>query len=165
MATSTGRSSSEQRPSRESNEQLGAFQHQPIDASSQIRILHLDPSDPRRDDSPLSGVLKVVNLEDKPTYEALSYAWGGPDKSEVFHLPDGILRITSNLAAGLKELRHSDTSREIWIDAVCINQEDNSEKAKQVPLMATIYREAKCVLVWLGIGNADLESYIQRVED
>lgn len=41
-------------------------------------------------------------------------------------------------------------SKYIWIDAICINQEDNDEKSVQVAMMDRIYRQARSVYVWLG---------------
>ena len=38
----------------------------------------------------------------------------------------------------------------IWIDYICINQEDNDEKSAQVRMMANIYKRAESVLIWLG---------------
>ena len=37
-----------------------------------------------------------------------------------------------------------------WIDAICINQEDDLEKSSQVALMGEIYKEAANAIVWLG---------------
>jgi hypothetical protein len=98
------------------------YQHQPIAASSQIRILILHP--PAPDDSEdLSGELVTVNLDDKPVYEALSYCWGVSDSSESLQVPEGQLSITANLAAGLKQLRFSDRSRRIWVDVILYQSE------------------------------------------
>lgn len=44
--------------------------------------------------------------------------------------------------------------RQIWIDAVCINQSDGNEKMQQIGRMAEIYRLARQVIVWLGPGHA-----------
>lgn len=41
----------------------------------------------------------------------------------------------------------------IWIDAICIDQSDSTEKATQVPLMSEIYRQALQVNVWLGVPS------------
>lgn len=38
----------------------------------------------------------------------------------------------------------------LWIDAICINQQDILERNQQVNLMATIYQRATIVRVWLG---------------
>lgn len=40
--------------------------------------------------------------------------------------------------------------RELWVDAVCINQADLKERSPQVLLMSTIYSSARCVNIWLG---------------
>lgn len=52
-------------------------------------------------------------------------------------------------------MRHTDTVRTIWADAVCINQDDILERNKQVTRMADIYRLAHRVVVWLGPETAN----------
>ena len=46
----------------------------------------------------------------------------------------------------------------MWIDAICINQDDLAERSEQVSKMRTIYEGPEEVLVWLGssIGGASL---------
>jgi hypothetical protein len=44
----------------------------------------------------------------------------------------------------------SDRGRVLWIDALCINQDDDAERVHQVGIMGSIYRQARQVLVWLG---------------
>ena len=58
--------------------------------------------------------------------------------------------IGSSLAAALRHLRQKYGRITIWTDALCINQMDNDEKSWQVPLMKSIYSEAKEVHAWLG---------------
>jgi hypothetical protein len=41
----------------------------------------------------------------------------------------------------------------IWIDAICINQEDTFERTHQVNLMKSIFSEANAVLIWLGTSE------------
>ena len=41
--------------------------------------------------------------------------------------------------------------RRLWIDALCINQEDVQERNEQVGLMNRIYGDADEVLIWLGL--------------
>ncbi|KAK8139375.1 hypothetical protein PG984_002755 [Apiospora sp. TS-2023a] len=38
----------------------------------------------------------------------------------------------------------------VWVDALCINQDDPKERAQQVKLMGQIYRRAMTVKIWLG---------------
>ncbi|KAI0456568.1 heterokaryon incompatibility protein-domain-containing protein [Xylaria acuta] len=45
-----------------------------------------------------------------------------------------------------------------WADAVCINQEDETEKSHQVTLMRTIYQNAFVVISWMGPDDDGLIS-------
>jgi hypothetical protein len=88
---------------------------------------------------------------EKPRYEALSYTWGGTQDQEYVHVNGKRFSIRQNLYRALQHFRHGTETRILWIDAICINQEDNGEKSWQVKLMADIYRRARRVLVWLGV--------------
>lgn len=44
----------------------------------------------------------------------------------------------------------NDRKQYLWVDALCINQQDPQEKTHQVQLMGKIYSLAESVLVWLG---------------
>jgi hypothetical protein len=57
--------------------------------------------------------------------------------------------VTVNLEAALRELRIH-RPRALWVDAICINQENLSERSSQVRLMSTIYKTATHTAVWLG---------------
>jgi hypothetical protein len=83
-------------------------------------------------------------------FEALSYVWGLallPHTIQVNGVP---FYVTSNLYDALKELRHPKQERLLWIDAMCINQYDEAEKAVQVQRMRDIYAKASRTIVWLG---------------
>jgi hypothetical protein len=91
-------------------------------------------------------------------YEALSYTWGGEQKPCYITIKEQILNITQNLYTALLRLRGSSLERIIWVDAICINQEDWKERGQQVQRMAKIYSKAARVLVWLGetAPNSDI---------
>ncbi|KAB8278595.1 heterokaryon incompatibility protein-domain-containing protein [Aspergillus minisclerotigenes] len=55
-----------------------------------------------------------------------------------------------NLYAALLYLRERQLERLLWIDAICINQGDEDEKAQQIQFMPMIYGQASQVIVWLG---------------
>lgn len=114
-------------------------------------------------EEPLQGTIRVVDIEESTIpYMALSYTWGQPNFSEDLLLDGkGILRITPNLAAALRHFRYSSALRWIWVDAICINQQDDAEKTMQIPLMGDIYRGASRVLVWLGDRAQDVDSLRQ----
>ncbi|TVY64273.1 Heterokaryon incompatibility protein 6 OR allele [Lachnellula suecica] len=97
------------------------------------------------------------SLNWNPPYEALSYSWG--DLSDVCAVPidfNGFPKyISTNLEAALRVLRHQDKPRQLWIDALCINQNDDAEKSKQVAMMGAIFAQAQNVIIWLGPESAD----------
>jgi hypothetical protein len=92
-------------------------------------------------------------------YEALSYTWGSDQARVAVLITDdtsavpAVLLIGSNLSSALRHLRYQDRSRSLWIDAICINQSDISERTAQVRRMAEIYEQASRVVVWLGPGD------------
>jgi hypothetical protein len=110
---------------------------------SKIRVMALLPGD---FESPIIVSLSTIALEEidtlMPSTEALSYAWGPLNERleiTVKGHKNGTFSITANLAKGLKYLRNSTAARLLWIDAICINQQDLEERGRQVRLMAKIY--------------------------
>lgn len=110
----------------------------------------------------------------EPRYEALSYVWGDLMDTEVvgFWLDaktsssrHGCLQITSSLAVALRHLRQSNESRRMWVDALCINQNDHIERSHQVLRMRDIYRLAARVIVWVeeAIYHLSARPWFSRV--
>jgi hypothetical protein len=107
----------------------------------------------------IRGTLEVFDLEDAPAYEALSYTWGVPGERINIQLNGQPFSVSQGLHAALRQLSiiHGDSGtpqRRIWIDAICINQEDGEEKSHQVMQMTEIYFRAKQVLLWLGESDS-----------
>lgn len=75
------------------------------------------------------------------------------------------LLIPPNLYDALEALRLASAPRHLWIDYICINQNDLVEKATQIPLMADIYRTAQQVLVWLGPSADDSDHVMRTIRD
>ncbi|KAI1378382.1 heterokaryon incompatibility protein-domain-containing protein [Hypoxylon crocopeplum] len=119
---------------------------------AKTRILELYPA--RDSNEPLRCRLRETDIHVDPYYEALSYTWGVPQFTEDLLIEEGgkwaLMRITSNLRDALFRFRLPLDVRKLWVDALCINQQDDEEKALQIPLMSQIYRRASAVLVWLG---------------
>lgn len=89
-----------------------------------------------------------------PEYEALSYVWGSTADPVIVTVVEtktqsqvGILHIGQNLASALKHLRFDAKPRTIWCDALCINQQDLTERSAEVLKMGDIYRNASRVIV------------------
>ena len=122
-----------------------------------IRLLHLMPHDGNGDLIRCHLIEYSIQetWERADLYEALSYCWGGSDKPCSISIGESCLPITANLHAALLRLRHRLIGRFLWVDAVCINQDDKVEQAQQVRFMAEIYSKASRVIVWLGEAAAE----------
>jgi hypothetical protein len=86
-------------------------------------------------------------------YEALSYTWGDTKRTARITLNGRSLLVTENLYTALLHLRSSSEDRIMWIDAICIDQDNWEERGHQVQLMGDIYQQAERVVVWLGRGT------------
>jgi hypothetical protein len=108
-------------------------------------------------------------------YEALSYYWGleeptvpitivtynsSAPRMSMANIVQKKFWIRPNLHAALIQLRSSDPANEValWVDAICINQQDKVEKTAQVSRMHEIYSAASNVCIWLGVGEIDPET-------
>ncbi|KAI1406410.1 HET-domain-containing protein [Hypoxylon fuscum] len=94
--------------------------------------------------------LQVASLDDSPCYEALSYVWGDTNNTKSISVNSRTLEVTENLYLALRRMRHTESPRVMWIDAVCINEEDNAEKSTQVAMMGTIFAKCQKAILWLG---------------
>ncbi|RAQ70097.1 hypothetical protein COH20_008150 [Aspergillus flavus] len=99
-------------------------------------------------------------------YQALSYVWGSEMKPESIILNRCTFRVTANLHTALLYLRNRQVERILWVDAICINQDEEDqgvEKSKQIPLMRTIYAQAERVIVWLGDATENGDKALEGI--
>ena len=85
--------------------------------------------------------------EEDLQFDALSYAWGKEKCPRKVLLDGHHVSIGLNLERALCELRRSYSGRLLWIDALCINQEDVKERSQQVQLMGRIFSSAEQVII------------------
>lgn len=132
--------------------------HQQLE-SEEIRILKIERI-------PQSQTLQLTTrpivLADAPDYEAISYVWGtAPDSVPV--VCNGAQLLVSPSTHEMLEhlrLRQAKTDRPLWIDAICINQDDANEKKVQIQLMQRIYMRAKEVVIWLGPSTPETRAFM-----
>ena len=98
---------------------------------------------------------EVSSSESQLPYEALSYTWGDPTPAFSIQINNKQLAIAHNLFFALQHLRHETESRNLWIDAICINQQDFEERSQQVVHMLQIYKNSSKVIVFLGDESED----------
>ena len=92
-------------------------------------------------------------------YEAISYCWS-INQPEVEMRLDGVSFMAPRSAIDvLCNLRFVNRTRTLWIDALCINQEDSKERAQQVAMMGDIYRNSATTLIWLGPSDDDIKTH------
>ncbi|KAK6835096.1 hypothetical protein PG987_009790 [Apiospora arundinis] len=146
-----------------------AYRYKPLCAKDEIRLLALGPAGDM--DTPLCcSIVHYRRSTGSIDYSAVSYAWGDQELTETLkvvegHLASGeqtyccpshmspnlndsfYLNITPTVDTLLRHFRAPTHVLYLWIDAVCLNQYDTSEKAHQIPQMGQIYREATDVKI------------------
>lgn len=90
-------------------------------------------------------------LETAPSYTAISYAWGMNETTRTVFLNNTSFAISVHVLEALNQFSALvPGSHLIWLDRICINQEDEVEKAYQVGRMRDIYTQAQEVVIWIG---------------
>ena len=103
-----------------------------LQENGEIRLLILQPG---AGDEPIIGELLPAKIFDLPNYEALSYVWGSETPCNTIRIHGEERAIRDNLWRALKQLRYADTSRALWVDAICIDQTNTKERNHQVRQM------------------------------
>jgi hypothetical protein len=141
------------------------YRYSPLPGPGSIRLLRLMAHTDKNAgiecqlfDYPLQKLGEVTHL-----YEALSYVWGDLKDLWSISVDKYNLPITINLYAALLCLRDHFIDRIIWVDAICINQEDVIEKGMQVRYMAEIYSKASRVILWLGEAADDSDRALEEI--
>lgn len=143
---------------------MNKFHYKALDrARDEIRLLRLIPSEDNA--SIITCDLVHVSLHECPNYEALSYTWGLPNFSCGILVNGEAFPVTENLLLALHALRSETSARCLWIDAICINQQDIAERNHEVLRIMEIYEHATSVVVWLGPASDDSGLAYDHLED
>jgi len=120
----------------------------------EIRLVILFPGRPTDE---IEVDIVHVDVANHPPYEAISYAWatqdGDDSRSQSVLCHGGTISITKTCEAALKLLRRQGRSRYLWVDAVCIDQGNITERNHQVAFMGTIFGNASQIVIYLGPGS------------
>jgi hypothetical protein len=132
----------------------------------EIRLLELFPGS---SEETVTATLSTVSLDASPPprYEALSYVWGDPTIRREIQISSPGFAMSFTIGVSLEEalirMRFPDRNRTLWVDAICINQEDIEERESQVSIMGRIYSESAQVLVWLGLEEPSDEAALSLI--
>ncbi|EME78526.1 uncharacterized protein MYCFIDRAFT_36749, partial [Pseudocercospora fijiensis CIRAD86] len=110
--------------------------------------------------------LEHIRLTDHvvPFYDAVSYSWGGDKEDRTQVVLDGLpFWIPTKAEQALRAVCLEHGHPRLWLDAVCIDQEEAREKSLQVAMMGEIYSKARRVLIWLGEDRGDTDPAIRSI--
>lgn len=128
------------------------YTYKPLTGRFSIRVLELQPS--RSHDADIQCSLREVSIDPSnrhlPRYNALSYVWGAEQGTIPVSCDGSRILVTPNCESALRYLRSKLRPITLWVDAICINQDDLIERAQQVAIMNEVYRRARKVIIWLG---------------
>ena len=132
-----------------------ALLYRPLESQRQeIRLLRLLPGQSSAQ-LRCEIVDNVFLSEHTRKYYALSYCAGDTTVVETTKVQNVDFNVFSNLGAGLRRIRKRDEPLLVWVDQICINQKDVSEREQQVLLMRSVYANAYKTILWLGEENQD----------
>jgi hypothetical protein len=147
---------------------MAPYPYTPLEATDDsIRLLHIQKGC-GTDDIVCQLWESYPDQERGVEYKALSYTWGGSMHTPAPGLPkvlvDGCeIDITENLHSALRHIRRQDRDVTLWVDAICINQQDPGEKGHQVRHMGDVYAGAEEVLVWLGPSTTKIDALLESI--
>lgn len=126
------------------------FTYQPLNGENPVRFVSLLPSE--LDGGAIRCEIHHDDLSNHQPYHAVSYTWGPPEPTVLIQVNGKQLPVRENLFLFLRTMvvANSDSPQRLWIDALCIDQNNIEEKNQQVPQMGRIYSGAQSVLIWLG---------------
>jgi hypothetical protein len=141
------------------------YQYRDLGSINEIRILVLKPAAAFDHDLHARIVHRRIPIEEEDDsginhWNAVSYTWGTDAPSKILYIDSTFphdpnsgctwINITPNVDTMLRHLRDGHEEHALWIDAICLNQNNMPEKNQQVPRMSWIYRLALQVPIWLG---------------
>lgn len=148
---------------------MSQYRYPPLSSGhDSIRLLRLMPHENETSDihcELFEYSLQSSSCKGNHLYDALSYVWGNVREKLPIFIHGHSFDVTVNLRAALSHLRNHSLERILWVDALCIDQENQKEKEYQIQFMAKIYSQANRVVVWLGeaADNSDLALEAIRV--
>lgn len=130
------------------------YQSLPVE-ERQVRLLRMVLNG-NRDQNLLRFGVGVGSLEHSEDFNAVSYTWGNPARIQRLLIGNHTFMVTKNCHEALSQIYEQWEQRRlkspcVWVDSICINQDDNAEKSLQVAMMGEIYSQAFQVLACVGL--------------
>ncbi len=120
-----------------------------------IRLLHLLPG---TGEDPIRCETQEATISNKSFYYAVSYTWGpASDFPYCITLNGHKYHVRGNLYSALKRFQSPARVNVLWVDAICMNPKNVTERNHQVHMMGQIFAGAERVLIWLEKAANDSE--------
>ena len=136
------------------------FQYQALESPGSLRVHLLNPSSASLANLHCKLLSTTISDCDQDLFEhyvALSYVWGSTDNLQTIILEGCQFQITKNLHNALHDIRDPFRVIRLWVDAICINQQDGNERNQQVALMGQIYSIARHTIIYLGQSSPAID--------
>jgi Heterokaryon incompatibility protein (HET) len=130
---------------------MAQYRYLPLRHNDSLRLVQIHPV--HDDAAPIRCTIRRYRLSDpKLKYYAISYTWGESTfKVPIFCPTDAeTLHVIENCHDTLRRIRREYADQLVWIDSLCINQQDLIERSVQVRIMDKIFATATRVVVDLG---------------
>ena len=124
--------------------------YEPLPHPNSFRLLALKAAEA---DQPLVAELYIAELDDKVSYDAISYVWGNLNDVAPITVNSQKVMITKTLHVALRQALSNHKTKVLWADQICINQDDVNERGHQVLLMGKIFKLANQVNISLGVDD------------
>ena len=127
--------------------------YRPLDKRlGEFRVISLASTD--NENGALVCALRYNSIENPPDFVALSYCCGDQSLRKAIVVDGRSITITQNCDAALRLMRNHGIF-DIWVDAICIDQDTETEKNEQILRIGVIYQEASSVAVYIGPTTAE----------
>ncbi|KAI1126505.1 HET-domain-containing protein [Nemania abortiva] len=133
------------------------YLYEPLPAGAFIRLLDGVDLNPASGQPVCSFSTICLDEDSIPEFTAVSYTWDHPaipvSSIAISNSPSSSLSLSRTLHELFEELKaggHEHNGSALWIDALCIDQSNATERAAQVAIMDRVFSSARRVMVWLG---------------
>jgi len=139
---------------------MDRYKYSPV-APGEIRLLSLSLT---ADDELCASIRHVpFDTEDPVVYSALSYVWGLSGFTVSMKCDGAILHITPTLDEALRQIIKLGDAESLWVDQICIDQQNEQDRSQQVRIMNNIYKCARKVIAYLGPSKPSTPSAVDLI--
>ncbi|KAI1078503.1 heterokaryon incompatibility protein-domain-containing protein [Whalleya microplaca] len=126
--------------------------YESLETRETVRFLRVH----RDSNGSIVGELKPFSLDapGRPRYRPISYVWGSKAEEKSITLNGTAFSVLATVYPILELFcdnpEFKDARPWLWIDSICINQDDLEERSAQVALMTRIFGHTCYTTIWLG---------------